>query len=595
MWYNADMKSAKKAVKKAAAARRKAAVKKTARVGREAAARNSDALSVNIRNLGPVARADLRLKPLTVLAGPNGTGKTFVCKAIHSAVSVMIANPAEELFRRNAQHIRFRANALKQEMPMSVRHARRFATEANENTSGTENAEIRAANFFAELEDRLDSIGLHASSVFFEGGLGAQTVADLREECKALLAFYRKSRATLVSVAQNTPAREISPSWRSVGKARPRDMRVQAGRDSPDITITEDQMREIRREWRNRSIHTGAKSLWQAIAAMTKVQWDDKALTFRESGGTAFYNGIAANFQIAPQDVLGRMKNAAARVSIGPVDFALTPESGSIEISRRDVRVMRKWSRALFLDSPVYWKLKGALESMRFSSGRRRELDGIPQYFYDLAALLRKRLVSSSFPGVCQRLEEIIGGRIILTDTGKLRFQGKDREGHGEYSMHATAAGIVNLGILSMLIERGVVDGNALVVVDEPESNLHPRWQEVMAETLARLAAAGAHIVVATHSDWMLSTIANIVRRGELGEDNGEEAALTKEQVGVWLFDHGRKGGGVTTRELTFDSITGYIPKNLRDLSNTLHNETADLLDAMDEREMSNAVKEGAE
>ena len=569
------MKSAKKAVAKAAVARKKAAAKKKAGVARKAVVRENTGLLVNVRNVGPIARADFRLKPLTVFVGPNGTGKTFVCKAIHSAVGAMIANPGGELFRRHARHIWFRAEMLKQEMPMSVRHARMFATE---NSPDAGNPEAQASHFFAELEDRLESMERIANAVFFEDEFGAQVVADLRRKCDELLVLYRKNRQMLVKVARSAPARERLTLRRAAGKLRPRDTRMQTGGNSPELHITEDDLRGA-------FISAHAKDLWQAISALTKVEWDDKMLTTREGMGNAFYNGIAANFQIAPQNVLGTIKGAAAKINIAGANFTLTPESGSIEFSRNGVHTAQKWSRTLFLDSPVYWKLKSALENARLSPVQRRELDGVPQYFYDLAVLLRKtvlrrkKLADSSFPDMCQQLEDVIGGKVFINDdTGKLRFQDK----HGEYSMHATAGGIVNLGVLSMLMERNVIDSNALVFIDEPESNLHPRWQRVMAETLAQLVGAGVHIVIATHSDWMLTAIANIVRRGELGE-NGKKAALKKNQVGVWLFDRGKKDGGVTTHKLNFGD-SGYIPDNLRNLSDDLHNETVELLDAMDER-----------
>ena len=559
------MKSVKKAVAKAAVARKKVVAKKKAGTVRKAVVQDNTGLLVKVRNMGPVVRADLRLKPLTVFVGPNGTGKTFVCKAMHSAVGAMIANPGREFLLRHIRHIRFFADVLKQEMPMSVRHARMFAAENSPNAG---NVEMRASNFFTELEDKLDSIDTRASSMFFEDEVGEQSIADLHEECRNLLAFYRKNRPALVKAAQSTPVRERSTLWRR----RANKWRV---RTLP-APVTEDDLREG-------AILSYAKDLWQAISALTKVDWNNKALTFRKGGGIAFHKNIAANFQIPPQDVLGAMENGAAQIGIAGVNFTLTPEAGSIEFSRNRAHTAHKWSQTLFLDSPVYWKLKSALESVRLSSSRRRELDGIPQYFYDLVVLLRKilqreELADSGFPEVCRQLEDVIGGKIVITDTGKLRFRSK----RGEYSMHATAGGIVNLGVLSMLMERGVIDSNTLVFIDEPESNLHPRWQQIMAEALAQLVNAGVHIVVATHSDWMLSAIANIVRRGELG-GSSEGVALKKEQVGVWLFDRGRKNIGVTTQVLPFGD-SGYIPDNLRDLSDDLHNETVDLLDAMDER-----------
>ena len=534
--YNTLMKSAKKAVAKAAVARKKAAAKKKAGVARKAVVRENAGLLVEVHNLGPVARADLRLKPLTVFAGPNGTGKTFVCKAIHSAIGAMITNPGEELFRRHAKHIRSCANMLKQEMPMSVQHARRFATE---NSRNAENAEMRASNFFAELEDRLDSINMRASSMFFEDELGEQNIADLREECGNLLSFYRKNRRVLVNVAQSTPALEHRTSRRFAGKLHPHDIRT--GRRTPDFRIDKKSLRQI-------FISDYAKRLWQAISELTQVEWDDKMLTIGEGGGSAFYNGVAANFQIAPQDVLGALKNAA-QVNISGVNFTLMPEVGMIEFSRDSVHAAQKWSRTLFLDSPIYWKLKDALESMRLSSVRRRESYGVPQYFYDLAVLLRKGIIDSNFPEMCRELEDVIGGKIVMTDTNKLRFQ----DGRGDYSMHATAGGIVNLGILSLLIEHGVVAKNAIVFIDEPEINLHPEWQVKMAEVLYELARKGVNIVLATHS-------IDILKRLEI---YAKEDADAKKLMAVNHFALTDKGAVVKDDGKSLESKISAVMKEL--------------------------------
>jgi predicted ATPase len=33
---------------------------------------------INVKDFGPVAEADIELKPLTVFMGPNNTGKTYI-------------------------------------------------------------------------------------------------------------------------------------------------------------------------------------------------------------------------------------------------------------------------------------------------------------------------------------------------------------------------------------------------------------------------------------------------------------------------------------------------------------------------------------
>ena len=561
------MKSAKKAVKKAAVARKKAAAKKAGRVARKVA-REDAGIPVAVRNLGPIARADLQLKPLTIFVGPNGTGKTFVCKAIHSAIGAMIANPGGELFHKYDRRIRFFADALKQEMPKSVRHAHAGAFQ---NSSGAESAEARSSNFFAKLEDGLDDIKRRASSLFFEDEFIEQSIADLRKKCDGLLVLYRKNRQALVKTAVSTPARE-RPVLSQIGKLRPRDIRIQTKKTIADFSISEDDLRGA-------AILGCAGELWRAISALAKVEWDDKITTIREGVGNAFHNGVAANFQIVPHDVLGELGSADAEISIANMNFTLAPEAGVVEFARGGVHTMRKWSRTLFLDSPVYWKLKSALENMRMSDARRRELDGVPQYFYDIAILLRKKLTASNFSEMSKELEEIIGGKIVVDpDTNTLRF--RDKRGR-EYSMHATAGGIVNLGVLSLLIEHGIVAKNTIVFVDEPESNLHPKWQTIIAETLARLAGAGVHVVIATHSDWMLDAVANLVRQGET--NSGEGCSLKEDDVNVYWFGADKSGKGSKVFHQPFDNDNGYLPKDVREESTALYNKAVPLQIKLDE------------
>ena len=103
-----------------------------------------------------------------------------------------------------------------------------------------------------------------------------------------------------------------------------------------------------------------------------------------------------------------------------------------------------------------------------------------------------------AFPDVYDNLtsEEIIGGRIAISETGDLSF----RENGRNFSLPVTATGIANLGILALLIERKVLDKGTFLFIDEPEAHLHPAWQVIMAESLFELSRRGVNIAIATHS-----------------------------------------------------------------------------------------------
>ncbi|WP_181959897.1 AAA family ATPase, partial [Klebsiella pneumoniae] len=70
---------------------------------------------------------------------------------------------------------------------------------------------------------------------------------------------------------------------------------------------------------------------------------------------------------------------------------------------------------------------------------------------------------------------------------------------------------ITNLGLISLLLERGVISKGSYLFIDEPEVNLHPSWQKVMVETLFDLSKNGINVVIASHSIDMMKCIENIM------------------------------------------------------------------------------------
>ncbi len=170
---------------------------------------------------------------------------------------------------------------------------------------------------------------------------------------------------------------------------------------------------------------------------------------------------------------------------------------------RYDLRPPQDYSRVIYLESPVYWKMKTALENIKDYEQRygdnREILSGVPGYFYDLARALKYEYTGNmAFPDVYKKLtgENVMGGRIAISETDNLSFHENGRS----FSLPVTAMGIANLGILALLIERKVLDKGTFLFIDEPEAHLHPAWQVVMAESLFELSRQGVNVVIATHS-----------------------------------------------------------------------------------------------
>ena len=128
-----------------------------------------------------------------------------------------------------------------------------------------------------------------------------------------------------------------------------------------------------------------------------------------------------------------------------------------------------------------------------------------------------------------------------------------------------------------VLYLRHMVGPENVLIVEEPESHLHPAMQVEFTRQLAALVDAGVRVIVTTHSEWLLEELANIVRRSKLSKaKRGDDVALPPDQVGVWLFDPKRRPKGSVVKEVPLDD-SGMYPSGFEEVAAALHNEWADI------------------
>ncbi|WP_180111597.1 MULTISPECIES: AAA family ATPase [unclassified Acinetobacter] len=69
------------------------------------------------------------------------------------------------------------------------------------------------------------------------------------------------------------------------------------------------------------------------------------------------------------------------------------------------------------------------------------------------------------------------------------------------------SSGIKALSILDLLIKSDYLNKDTLLILDEPETNLHPAWQKQYSEQLCKLVKKGVNILINTHSPYMLECL----------------------------------------------------------------------------------------
>ena len=135
-----------------------------------------------------------------------------------------------------------------------------------------------------------------------------------------------------------------------------------------------------------------------------------------------------------------------------------------------------------------------------------------------------------------------------------------------------------------VLYLRHVVRKGDLLIIEEPESHLHPAKQTAFARELATIVNSGVRVVMTTHSEWFLEQIGNLVRLAALPPNRRDSLneVLEAGDVGAWLFQDALDGEGSTVSEIEVDPETGLFPTDFGAVSDALYNEHASISNALE-------------
>ena len=183
--------------------------------------------------------------------------------------------------------------------------------------------------------------------------------------------------------------------------------------------------------------------------------------------------------------------------------------------------------------------------------------------------------------------QNVLGGGV-----GVGRGEGGDpiasyRPAGGERELPITRASssVSELAPVALYLRHLVRPGD-LLIIEEPESHLHPATQAAFARELARLVRAGVRVLLTTHSEWFLEQIGNLVRLSALPESRraglaGADVALRPAEVGVWLFEPRLRPRGAVVSELGLDEETGLYPAGYGEVGEALYNEGAEIFNRL--------------
>ena len=116
--------------------------------------------------------------------------------------------------------------------------------------------------------------------------------------------------------------------------------------------------------------------------------------------------------------------------------------------------------------------------------------------------------IARDYPEVLEDFEDIIGGDYSITQNDQLYYIPK---GTGlKLMMNQSSSAVRSLLDIGFYLRYAVRQGD-LLMVDEPELNLHPANQRRVARLLARLVNLGVKVFITTHSDYIIKELNTLI------------------------------------------------------------------------------------
>ena len=172
------------------------------------------------------------------------------------------------------------------------------------------------------------------------------------------------------------------------------------------------------------------------------------------------------------------------------------------------------FDNVIFIETPLVWNFTDFFRDIaQIESQFKIELD----YPYLMKDLNFKLFIKSAFNGldIKEKVTSLMGGEFKKDEMGRYYF---DKQGE-RIELVNTATGIKYFGIFQVLSQNNYLNKNTVLVLDEPEVHLHPKWQLEMAKIIVELVKNGVKILVNSHSPYMIEALERYAEKAEIPSD----------------------------------------------------------------------------
>ena len=477
-------------------------------------------LTVSAKDFGPIVAGTVGLKPLTIFMGRSNTGKSYMAAAIYA---LMTASYDDEpaLYGRAMISSRQRRRILRRTLGLGRRR------QLLDDFPGVLQAFIQwsRSQFSEEPESRHLTVSDMPSEV--QGALAQSVGQFLDSFCDSVIDRLRQTYGETSGFVRR-------------GKER-LDPRLAIRQDEPTLHLTVRLSNGLR--------FKPEFDLSQVIVPPSAYDEISFAGIFDEDDERSFFIHSFSNLEAS----------AIEQVLVG-----LPFQSFYLPAARSGIAQGHKVLAA----SLVRQSRRIGLEPVNIPT-----LPGITTEFLShivsLDKRMRRRPGSRNLEDAISFVEnQVLQGRIDLDDSDGLPYpeivyeQTVIEPSLGTFTLDHTSSMVSELAPLILFLKYLVSDGD-LLILEEPESHLHPGAQRQMARGIARLVNSGIKVIITTHSDMFVAQINNLLRLSHASKrwirehDFQPQDCLRQDQISAFLFRYDQTAGGSVINPLEIDPETG--------------------------------------
>ena len=171
--------------------------------------------------------------------------------------------------------------------------------------------------------------------------------------------------------------------------------------------------------------------------------------------------------------------------------------------------------------------------------------------------------------------KEILRGQVIISKEGEVQYK-PDKAKSLKLPIHLTAPVVKSLSNL-VIYFRHLASKGDFIIIDEPELNLHPDNQVIIARIIAKIVNKGFKVLISTHSDYIIRELNNLIMLNDKPNfvkkyNYSVDTLLNHNRVGAVLFHYNTRK--CTNLEVT---NTGFEVETIDTVINKLNERSQDL------------------